>query len=176
MARRSAAIRSSTFPTEVRVPIWGKLGGVLFLDGGNVWTKPWDFNPKDLRYDVGPGLRYNTPIGPIRVDFGYQLNPIPGLVVNGDPSRVAIVSTSASVRRSDSQMMQDLPSFAAGRRPRRHAHGRHRRRGVDRVADAVVPRLAAAVHRPGIEAVSQRRADASAASAAISSSAWTCPM
>jgi outer membrane translocation and assembly module TamA len=39
----------------------------------------------DLRYDIGPGLRYNTPIGPIRVDFGYQLNPIPGLLVDGKP-------------------------------------------------------------------------------------------
>ena len=38
-----------------------------------------------LRYDVGPGLRYNTPIGPIRVDLGFQLNPIAGLLVNGKP-------------------------------------------------------------------------------------------
>ena len=42
-----------------------------------------DFN--DLRYAVGPGLRYQTPIGPVRFDFGYQLNPIPGLLVNGEP-------------------------------------------------------------------------------------------
>ena len=67
------------------MPIWGKLGGVIFLDGGNVWTNPWDLNLNDLYYDVGPGLRYTTPIGPIRVDFGYQLNRIPGLVVNGEP-------------------------------------------------------------------------------------------
>lgn len=73
------------FSTEVRVPVWGNLGAVLFLDGGNVWSKPWDFNVNDLRYDVGPGLRYNTPIGPIRADFGYQVNPIPGLLVNGKP-------------------------------------------------------------------------------------------
>ena len=59
---------------EARVPIWGNLSGVLFVDAGNVWTDPWDFNFKDLHYDVGPGLRYNTPIGPIRADFGYQLN------------------------------------------------------------------------------------------------------
>jgi outer membrane translocation and assembly module TamA len=32
---------------------------------------------------VGAGLRYQTPVGPIRFDFGYQLNPIPGLQVNG---------------------------------------------------------------------------------------------
>jgi outer membrane protein insertion porin family/translocation and assembly module TamA len=73
------------FSTELRVPIVGHLGGVLFLDGGNVWTDPWDFNLGDLRYDAGAGLRYNTPIGPFRIDFGYQLNPVEGLLVNGEP-------------------------------------------------------------------------------------------
>ena len=38
-----------------------------------------------LRADVGPGLRYQTPVGPVRFDFGYQLTPIDGLVVNGEP-------------------------------------------------------------------------------------------
>lgn len=69
---------------ELRVPVWGNLSGVLFADAGNVWTDPWAFNLSDLRYDVGPGLRYNTPIGPLRFDVGYQLNPIPGLLVNGE--------------------------------------------------------------------------------------------
>jgi outer membrane protein assembly complex protein YaeT len=79
---------SVDFSTEIRVPLWGKLGGVVFLDGGNVWESPWDFNLNDLRYDVGPGLRYATPIGPIRVDLGFQLNRIEGLRVNGkDESR-----------------------------------------------------------------------------------------
>lgn len=73
------------FSTEMRFPVWGNLGVVMFLDGGNAWSKPWEFNLNDLRYDVGPGLRYNTPIGPLRADFGYQLNPIPGLLVNGQP-------------------------------------------------------------------------------------------
>ena len=73
------------FSTEVRASVWRSLGAVIFLDGGNVWTNRWDFNVNDLRYDVGPGLRYQTPIGPIRADLGYQLNPIPGLVVNGQP-------------------------------------------------------------------------------------------
>ncbi len=71
------------FSTEVRFPVVGNFAAVLFLDGGNVWTNPWDFNLNDLRYDVGPGLRYNTPIGPVRLDVGFQLNPIPGLQVNG---------------------------------------------------------------------------------------------
>jgi outer membrane protein assembly complex protein YaeT len=73
-----------SFSTEARFPIWGDLGGVIFLDGGNVWADEWDFNVSDLRYDIGPGLRYNTPVGPIRVDLGYQLNPIDGLRVKGE--------------------------------------------------------------------------------------------
>ena len=78
------------FSTEVRVPIAGQFGVVLFLDGGNVWTNPWDFNLNDLRYDSGLGLRYNTPLGPIRLDAGWQLNPIPGLLVNGEPQTRAM--------------------------------------------------------------------------------------
>jgi outer membrane translocation and assembly module TamA len=68
---------------EVRASLYGKLGGVLFLDAGNVWADSWGIRLGDLRYAVGPGLRYQTPIGPIRFDVGYQLNPIPGLLVNG---------------------------------------------------------------------------------------------
>jgi outer membrane protein assembly complex protein YaeT len=74
----------ANFSTEARVPIVGKLSGVLFLDGGNVWTDEWDFNFNDMRYDMGPGLRYDTPIGPFRIDVGFQLNPIPGLIINGE--------------------------------------------------------------------------------------------
>ena len=73
--------------SEVRLPVSGRLGAVAFLDFGNVWSDPWDFDPGDLRYAVGPGLRYLTPIGPARVDFGFQLNPIDNLRVNGDPER-----------------------------------------------------------------------------------------
>ena len=69
--------------TELRASVWGNLGVVLFLDAGNVWTNPWDLNLNDLRYDIGPGLRYKTPIGPFRFDVGFQLNPIPGLLVDG---------------------------------------------------------------------------------------------
>jgi outer membrane protein assembly factor BamA len=75
----------ANFSTELRVPIAGNFSAVVFVDAGNVWTNPWDFNLNDLRYDIGPGLRYGSPIGPFRLDLGYQLNPIPGLLVNGAP-------------------------------------------------------------------------------------------
>jgi outer membrane protein assembly complex protein YaeT len=73
--------------SEVRLPLVGKFGAVAFLDYGNVWTNPWDFNFGDLRYAVGPGLRYLTPVGPARIDFGYQLTPMEDLRVNGEEER-----------------------------------------------------------------------------------------
>jgi outer membrane protein insertion porin family/translocation and assembly module TamA len=73
--------------SEVRFPVAGRVAAVAFLDLGNAWLQSWDFNLNDLRYDVGPGLRYMTPVGPVRVDFGFQLNPIPNLRVNGELER-----------------------------------------------------------------------------------------
>ena len=73
------------FSTEVRVPIWGNFSGVVFLDGGNVWANPWDFNFNEHGLRRRPGIRYKTPIGPLRFDVGFQLNHIEGLIVNGEP-------------------------------------------------------------------------------------------
>jgi len=70
--------------TEIRKPLFGKLGGVAFFDFGNVSDRSVDV-PTSLLYAVGPGLRYLTPVGPARIDFGYQLNRIPNLKVNGKP-------------------------------------------------------------------------------------------
>ena len=71
--------------SEARFPVRGKLSAVAFIDGGNVWLDPWDVQLSDLRWAVGPGIRYDTPIGPVRLDLGVQLNPIDGLVIEGNP-------------------------------------------------------------------------------------------
>jgi outer membrane protein insertion porin family len=45
-----------------------------FVDVGNVYTLVRDIDLGDLRYSAGLGLRYKTPLGPLRVDWGYKLN------------------------------------------------------------------------------------------------------
>jgi outer membrane protein insertion porin family len=52
------------FTSELRASLVGNLGGVLFFDGGSVEAGPWGVRFNDLNYSVGPGLRYQTPIGP----------------------------------------------------------------------------------------------------------------
>ena len=60
---------------EVRLPPFRKLGAVAFVDYGNVYPESFGFDLGDLKYAAGAGLRYHTAIGPVRLDFGYLLNP-----------------------------------------------------------------------------------------------------
>lgn len=68
--------------SELRFPLGvaKNLGGVIFYDGGNVYSA---INLRsfadDYSHTVGIGLRYSTPVGPVRVDLGRNLNPVPGL-------------------------------------------------------------------------------------------------
>jgi outer membrane protein insertion porin family len=70
------------FNSEARfpLPIYPGLGGVLFYDGGNVYS---NINLRqfvdDFTHSVGVGVRYQTPVGPIRFDVGYRITNIPGL-------------------------------------------------------------------------------------------------
>jgi outer membrane protein assembly factor BamA len=68
--------------SEVRFPlgIIKALGGVVFYDGGNVYSAINLNNFADsFTHTVGFGLRYATPIGPVRIDVGRLLNPVPGI-------------------------------------------------------------------------------------------------
>jgi outer membrane protein insertion porin family len=59
--------------TEMRFPITGNLGGVVFYDGGKV-AYP-GYQPQfQWRDSVGTGIRYITPVGPVSLEFGWKLN------------------------------------------------------------------------------------------------------
>ena len=74
-----------TATAEARFPIFNRLRGAVFVEAGNVWQDPWTMRLGDLRYDAGPGLRFDTPFGLVRFDFGYQLRPLDGLRIDGQP-------------------------------------------------------------------------------------------
>jgi len=59
---------------EFRFPLWRALKGVVFYDAGNVYEQVEDFDPTDLRHVLGAGLRLETPIGPVRLEYGGKLD------------------------------------------------------------------------------------------------------
>ncbi len=61
---------------EVRIGLWRDLGVVAFLDGGNVFAAVDDFSLRRLRGGIGAGIRYKSPVGPIRLDFGFKLGTL----------------------------------------------------------------------------------------------------
>jgi len=63
---------------EFRTPIYGQVGGVVFFDVGEVRLKPFSYNAGDLQFGTGVGVRYQTIVGPLRVDLGFPLEPPPG--------------------------------------------------------------------------------------------------
>ncbi|MCB2229600.1 outer membrane protein assembly factor BamA [bacterium] len=63
---------------EVRRTVYKLLGAVAFLDIGNVYPAITDFSVGDIRSSAGPGLRAGTPIGILRLDWGFKLDPREG--------------------------------------------------------------------------------------------------
>lgn len=53
---------------EYRFPIVSKVQGALFTDWGGAWND--GVTPKDIKGSVGVGLALNTPLGPLRLDYG----------------------------------------------------------------------------------------------------------
>lgn len=60
---------------ELRFPVWRSLGAVAFVDAGNVFKKVEDFDVAKIKPTTGFGVRYKSPIGPIRADLGIKLDP-----------------------------------------------------------------------------------------------------
>ena len=59
---------------ELMLPLIDPLHALLFYDVGNLYWRPGDFDPTDLRHSVGLGLRLQSPVGPIRLEYGWKLD------------------------------------------------------------------------------------------------------
>ena len=61
---------------EVRFPLVKSLGlgGATFVDFGNVFEPAFTYRLDDLRYAAGGGIRYDTPVGPLRVDLAFVID------------------------------------------------------------------------------------------------------
>lgn len=63
--------------TEMRFPLLWRLRGAVFLDSGQVWSNHDSIDLGELEAAVGPGLMLDTPVGPLRVDLGFNLTNRP---------------------------------------------------------------------------------------------------
>lgn len=66
----------ATFPIHF-IPI-EDLYYTVFTDFGNVFKDPLQFKLQDLKWCAGLSLKYKTPIGPVRLDFAWNLKEVPG--------------------------------------------------------------------------------------------------
>jgi translocation and assembly module TamA len=64
---------------ELRARVTDTIGGVIFIDGGNVYDDELPDLSTDLQWAIGFGGRYFTTFGPVRLDFGFPINPRGGV-------------------------------------------------------------------------------------------------
>ncbi len=60
---------------EVSYPIADMIRTYAFFDFGQAWGKVKDFGSEKINTSVGLGIGLRTPVGPLRLDYGYPLNP-----------------------------------------------------------------------------------------------------
>ncbi|QJA06188.1 outer membrane protein assembly factor BamA [Thermosulfurimonas marina] len=72
---RMAFLQAETIFTLIRSI---NLKGVLFFDTGTVWDKAHGFDSSELRKSVGFGIRWLSPMGPLRIEFGWNIDRKPG--------------------------------------------------------------------------------------------------
>ena len=93
--------------TELRFPLIGEnIQGVFFHDMGNIFSSLGDisfrYKQKDLQdfdytvHAVGFGVRYQTPVGPVRLDLAYSLNPPSFNGFSGTPDQLLQCNPNAS--------------------------------------------------------------------------------
>ncbi len=68
------------YKAELRFPLFGALEGGIFLDAGDLWDQPPAidaqlFQFRTIRITPGIGVHFNTPVGPLSLDLGFNPNP-----------------------------------------------------------------------------------------------------
>ena len=71
--------KKAIFNLEYTFPLLKDMGlkGLLFFDAGNAWSEDEDFF-ESMRTSVGGGIRWFSPMGPLRLEWGYNLDPMDG--------------------------------------------------------------------------------------------------
>ncbi len=66
------------FNVEYHFPLLQEQGvtGLVFFDAGNAWTSAENYNLSGLRKSVGAGVRWYSPLGPLRLEYGWKLDKI----------------------------------------------------------------------------------------------------
>ncbi|MGP0070659.1 MAG: BamA/TamA family outer membrane protein [Bryobacteraceae bacterium] len=101
---------------ELRFPFIGQnIQGVLFHDMGNVYSSlgniSFRFHQNNLQdfgymvHDVGFGIRYRTPVGPLRVDLAYSINAPRYVGFSGTPAQI--------LNCNPNKPLDQLPSYCA---------------------------------------------------------------
>ena len=67
----------TTFNMEYTYPLFGDLDGAVFTDAGSVGQHISD-GIGEMRFGIGSGLRYRLPVGPLRLDYGWNPSPKAG--------------------------------------------------------------------------------------------------
>ncbi|MBM4183833.1 MAG: hypothetical protein FJ207_06345 [Gemmatimonadetes bacterium] len=93
---------------EVRVPLGTDLEAVTFMDFGQVWSNGQQVSLEALEFTPGLGLRYLSPVGPLRVDLGYNFQADERLPVV-TTGFVADASAAGGYRATDDLVILDSP-------------------------------------------------------------------
>jgi len=66
------------FNAEYIRKLWWLFSCHVFVDAGNIWESPSTVRFEDIRWGAGLGFSFDTPAGPIRLEYGWKLDREPG--------------------------------------------------------------------------------------------------
>jgi outer membrane protein insertion porin family len=66
--------KSLCFNVEMIFPLYETFKGVVFYDMGNAWDESHNYSLSHMRKSIGGGIRFFSPLGPIRLEYGFKLD------------------------------------------------------------------------------------------------------